>query len=136
MSLISSSYNKESLELIKQDTTLDWDKYPVKISSNEMETIKNVPHVLKILSGKSQSPSDLIGLKEEDILSPTIDLINNEYEKAIDSYKSSLKDASKLDDKNIKQLKDNRSSNFWGSYTIGGGVGGLAGVGAGALSGL
>jgi hypothetical protein len=137
MSSISSSYNNKSLGFTEPEKkNLDWDKYPVEISSQEMETLKNFPNIIKIISKESQSPFEILGLKAEDILVDVIRDWNDEYTKSIDKYRELLQESCKLDKKNIESLKRNYFSNYILSYIKGSGIGGLAGGGLGALAGL
>ena len=76
---ISGTYQNQNLELIKSQTKLDWDKYPVLIRDREIQSLQ-FQHLLEIMKGALKTPSEMAGITT--ITSPITTIIDKSYRMA------------------------------------------------------
>lgn len=100
---IKNNYEGKELSLVKQAEAIDWDIHPVFITPKEIATM-DIKRVLKILQNTALPPSEMAGLKRDEILLPSIRMIDAEFERARREYRSALNQASERDFQTISGM--------------------------------
>ena len=132
--IIQGQYNGEPLNLIPQDSVLNWNQHPLRISEAQLETI-DMPSVMKVLQKTLQSPSELAGFDVSQIKEEVILLIDKEFREAMLRYEQTLIDVSAKDLTKIRALEVSHRHHPGAGAGIGAGGGALAGAGIGAIAG-
>ncbi len=127
---LANDWTGKKLNFVVAEKSMNWDKQPVRITDAEWRTL-NAKRVLAIMQGEDLTPSFLAGLQENEIVCPTINLIDELFHDALGDYKQRLKEASEEDLDQIKVLS--RECKTAPLKLGAGGI--LAGAGTGALIG-
>ena len=116
MTVISNTYNNKQLALINSDTAQSeaWLKHPVRFTKIEAGTLQ-LDVAMPLLEGKDLSPATLAGIKVEQIASPLLESIVQNYQESISNYKSRLKEATTKDAVSIKYNEVNHrvKEDYW-----------------------
>jgi hypothetical protein len=103
ISYIANSYNNKPLRMATEQGFLNWDNYPVLLSSSEIQSM-NFPYIVQILSNSLQSHSQIISLQSNQIC-PLISILNEKHLEVLSKYFDELKIACEKDAKKIAGLE-------------------------------
>jgi hypothetical protein len=113
MTAIRNSYNGKKLDFVTTDPGLDWNKYPLTISSDLLSTISS--KVFTVMENSWKSPSESAGIKNR-VIVPIINIIDTEFIKAKNQYKLDLRIAENKDRAKILEFEDKYAVRNYNSY--------------------